>query len=439
MTVAVLDIGKSNVKLVLLDESGGTIAVRSRPNVVRPGPPYPHFDTDGIEAWLIAALASLPRRDDIAAIVPVAHGCAAALLAGETLVLPVLDYEHDGPDETAAAFDAAADPFARSFTPPLPFGLLVGRQLFWLARRFPDAFARTSAILPNPQFWAWRLCGVAATEVTSLGSHTGLWQPQARDWADIVRREGWLALMPPMRAAWDTLGPLRPGIAAATGLDPACLAHRATRAPPFAVISTGTWTIVMAAGAALARLDPARDMLANVDVFGDPVPTARFMGGREFAAVAGEAASTAATLDDAARVMARGTLVRPAFVPGSGPFAGHQGAILGSPPQTAAERVALADLYLALAVDVMLDLLGAHPPFIVEGPSAAAPVFLAALAALRPGAPVIASEDGTGTGAGALILAQWGRGAPRQEAGRGADAGLLPGMAPYRARWRALL
>ena len=449
MTVAVLDVGKSNVKLVLLDEAGRTLASRSRPNVVLPGPPYPHFDIAGIERWIIATLAALPGRDAIEAIVPVAHGCGAALIAKDALAMPVLDYEHAGPDETAAEYDAAADPFARSYTPPLPLGLLLGRQFFWQARRFPDAFARAEHILPNPQLWAWRLSGVAATEVTSLGSHTGLWFPAERRFSDLAEREGWAARFPALHHAWDTLGPPRRDILAATGLDPACrvvcgahdsnasfLAHRATRAPPFTVISTGTWTIAMAAGAALEKLDPARDMLANVDVFGAPVPTARFMGGREFAAVAGDAAGSEATLADAAAAIARGTRVHPAFVAESGPFAGRRGAIVGPPPATPAERVALASLYLALVVDVMLDLLGAHPPFVVEGPAAGDAVFLAALATLRDGAEVVASGDGTGTGAGALILARWEEPA-QAAAGRVVSGSGLAGLGAYRDRWRA--
>ena len=452
MTVCVLDIGKTNIKLVLLEADGRTVASRSRPNRVRAGPPYPHFDVAGIERWIVATLAELPGRDAIESIVTVAHGCGAALVAGDALALPVLDYEFAGPDATAVAYAAAADGFAADATPALPLGLLLGRQFFWQARHFPAAFARVTDILPNPQFWAWRLSGVKAAEITTIGCHGGLWRPAERRWSALAEREGWAALFPPLRHAWDTLGPPRPEIVAATGLDPACrvvcgahdsnvsfLAHRASRQPPFTVISTGTWTIVMAAGASLERLDARRDMLANVDVFGDPVPTARFMGGREFAAVAGEANGATATLADAARVITRGTLVRPAFVAGSGPFAGHPGAILGAAPETPAERVALAGLYLALVVDVMLDLLGAHPPFVIEGPSAADAVFLAALARLRPDAEVVASLDGTGTGAGALVLAGWAGGAAPQPAGRSASGDGLAGVADYRERWRAAL
>ena len=39
----------------------------------------------------------------------------------------------------------------------------------------------------------------------------------------------------------------------------------------------------MAVGGAAVDLDPARDTLVNVNALGDPVPSARFMGGREFA------------------------------------------------------------------------------------------------------------------------------------------------------------
>ena len=41
----------------------------------------------------------------------------------------------------------------------------------------------------------------------------------------------------------------------------------------------------MAIGGRETALDPARDTLINVNALGDPVPSARFMGGRELDAV----------------------------------------------------------------------------------------------------------------------------------------------------------
>ncbi|MFO1055677.1 MAG: hypothetical protein U1E53_01770 [Dongiaceae bacterium] len=326
MSVAVLDIGKTNLKLVVVDAAGRTLYRASRPNTPLAGPPYPHADVEGILGWYLEALAATPDRGAIDTLVPVTHGCTAALLAGDRLALPVLDYEHDGPEATGAAFAAAADPFAESRSPTLPVGFTLGRQIYWQARAFADAFAGVSDILMYPQYWSWRLSGVKASEVTSLGCHTGLWRPAARDYSRLVEREGWRPRMPKLRPAWEPLGPLLPAIAAATGLSPRCrvlcgvhdsnasyLAHLATRRAPFAVLSSGTWLIIMAAGGDLARLDANRDMLANVDVNGDPVPTARFMGGREFAAVAGpDSAGVEPDLAVAARLIARGTMALPA-------------------------------------------------------------------------------------------------------------------------------
>ncbi len=89
-------------------------------------------------------------------------------------------------------------------------------------------------------------------------------------------------------------------LAAATGLDSACevacgihdsnasylrfLMDREREA--FTVVSSGTWTIVMANRGDLRRLREDRDMLANVNAFGAPVATARYMGGREYEAIA---------------------------------------------------------------------------------------------------------------------------------------------------------
>ncbi len=51
---------------------------------------------------------------------------------------------------------------------------------------FPGDFARVSTILTYPQYWAFRLTGVAANEVTSLGCHTDLWNPTAGAYSSLV-------------------------------------------------------------------------------------------------------------------------------------------------------------------------------------------------------------------------------------------------------------
>jgi len=415
--VAVLDIGKTNVKLAAFAPDGALLWERATPNRVAPAPPYPHADVEAIWAFLIAALAEANQAAPIAAIVATTHGCAGALIDGAGLALPVMDYEFSGVEAIEPSYAPLRPPFCESFSPKLPAGQNLGRQLAWQKQRFPEAFARASYFVPYPQYWAWRLSGVAASEATSYGSHSDLWAPRAGRFSGLVGALGVEALMPPIQPAWRNLGPVRPEVAAAAGLrrdvailsgvhdsNASLLPHLASREPPFTIVSTGTWVILMAVGLGLDGLDPADDTLANVDVEGRPVATARFMGGREYAAIAGAPASPdAAAL---ARVVASGALALPCFSGQGGPFAGRQGEVRGA--VAAADLPALATLYLALMSDLMLTRLAAATgDLIVEGSLAANAAYCRLLASLRPGQQVFAATDAAGAARGAALLAQW--------------------------------
>ena len=193
--VLVVDVGKTNAKLVVVDTGAlAEVEVMTRPNPVLPGPPYPHADVEGLWSFMLGGIAELHRRHRVDAVVVTTHGATGALVdADGGLALPVLDYEHPGPDELAAAYDAARPGFAETGSPRLPAGLNLGAQIFWQFARFPEA-ARTAAILTYAQYWTRRLCGVAAVEPTSLGCHTDLWNPHAGDYSTLVDRMGWRPL-----------------------------------------------------------------------------------------------------------------------------------------------------------------------------------------------------------------------------------------------------
>jgi sugar (pentulose or hexulose) kinase len=93
----VLDIGKTNVKLALIDAGGRTLAERRSPNAIVPDGPYPHHDTERIWSWMLDAMRGFAQLAHVGAIVPVTHGATAALVDDDGLVLPVLDYEDELP------------------------------------------------------------------------------------------------------------------------------------------------------------------------------------------------------------------------------------------------------------------------------------------------------------------------------------------------------
>ena len=448
--IAVLDVGKTNVKLVLVDAAEGREAwSRSMPNRVRRDGPYPHADTAAIEGFLLDGLADLAAEGGFDAVSITTHGATGALVGPDGFALPVLDYEHDGPDALAEDYARVRPAFAETFSPRLPGGLNLGAQLFWQARAFSGAFARASAFLTYPQYWAWRLTGVAATEPTSLGCHTDLWAPERRSFSSLVERMGWGALMAPVRSAFDVLGPLRPEIAGRVGLGRAVpvacgihdsnaslLPHVQDRDGPQSIVSTGTWIVAFAVGGALDRLDAERDMLANVDAFGRPVPSARFMGGREFDILTGgRAEEPDATA--VGSVLARGAMALPSFVRGSGPFPDAAGRWSGDVRSlTAPEHTAAASLYAALMTATCLERLGGAGITTVEGPFARNALFVEALTRLT-GRAVLVSPGATGTSAGAARLCA-GRGRSVTDSAVLSRAGdrLGADFAVYAARWR---
>lgn len=173
--IAVIDIGKTNAKVVLIDSTTrGQIGSRSTPNTVRQDGIYPHADVERLWRFILDSLKTLGAEHGVDGISITTHGATAALMAGDRLALPVLDYEFAGPDETGAEYGAARPDFSESLSPRLPVGLNLGAQIFWQSRKFATEFASVTTILTYPQYWAWRLTGELASEVTSLGCHTDL-------------------------------------------------------------------------------------------------------------------------------------------------------------------------------------------------------------------------------------------------------------------------
>ncbi len=416
--IAVIDIGKTNAKLAVVDlNSISELAVVTRPNEVQPGPPWPHFDTNGHWQFLLAALTEFHRAHGIDGISVTTHGASIVLLTAEgDLAAPILDYEHNGPLATAEDYDAIRPSFADTGSPRLTNGLNVGAQLHWQFFTDPNLHKRTAHILTYPQYWAHRLTGVIASDLSSIGCHTDLWLPHKRAYSPLVDALDIVDKMAPVRKSNDILGSILPKIAAKTGLPPetpvmcgihdsnaSLYPHVLTQTAPYSVVSTGTWVIAMSVGGAPSKLNPARDTLINISASGDPVPSARFMGGREF-----ELIQQGHPLDvqpkDIEYVLDKGIMLMPAVDPSSGPYQDRDMKWLGAEPApgSGARTVALS-FYLALMTNTCLDLTGASGPTIVEGPFASNSHYLTMLEAMTERL-VLKTKSMTGTSMGAAML-----------------------------------
>ncbi len=417
--IAVIDIGKTNAKLVVWDANTHAILFEtSCPNRSIDGPPYRHLDVEGLWDFYKASLKDAAGQTLIGRIVVTTHGATVTVLAGDELALPVVDYENTYAPEINHAYDSARDDFADSQSPCLPAGLNFGRQIFALEQTFPEEMARATDFLPYPQYWAWRLSGIKACEVTSLGCHSDLWNPYHADWSQLAKARGWAGKFAPMRGASDVLGNILPEIAAETGLPPDCEIHcgihdsNASLVPlitkvkqPFSLVSSGTWTICFSVGGdARPQLDEHRDTLCNVDLNGNVVPSARFMGGREYAFLA-EGHTDNPNLSDIKLLIASECLAIPSFAEAGGPFGYHSGHLINKAAlRTERDKVALATIYCALMIDYALEMISSEGPVIFEGPFATNTAMCQLLASLRTDQQIFASKDSCGTSYGAAIL-----------------------------------
>lgn len=130
------------------------------------------------------------------------------------------------------------------------------------------------------------------------------------------------------------------------------------------------------------------------------MPSAGFMGGREHELLGAPADAGAA---DASAALARGTMLLPSVVQGSGPFPDRR-MRWTQEPQSPGERAVAVGWYLALMTVESLSIIGADGPTLVEGPLAASRWFIAMLASAT-GRPAIPARGRTGTVPGAAMLA----------------------------------
>ncbi len=421
---AVLDIGKTHVKLVVVD-SGNAVANFNCKNAPIAGM-YPQADVNYIWNWICETLSACSYTKEVKELIVTTHGATAALVdinsdAEDGLALPVLDYEYTGIDECIAAYQSVRPEFSETLSPALPAGLNLGKQLFWLQQQYPEQFAQADHIVMYPQYWAWRFGARLVTEVTSLGCHTDLWRPASGDYSSLVEHLAWREKMPPLAQAWDHIGVVSDKVSAQTGLSTTCkiyagihdsnasylryLEQDENKGSGFTVISTGTWTILMQAGGDPSQLANSKDTLANVDINGSAVCCARFMGGREYERICarlGGNISMAVSADDIQQAIAEGWMVTPDFSEGNGPFGGQNPRLLC--PEKPHAPQAIATLYCALMINQRLEDLQASGDIYIEGAFLKNPLLCALVAQLRPNQKVYLSADNTGTVMGAAAL-----------------------------------
>ncbi len=285
----VLDIGKTNVKLTFVDSlNNKTIKFfkTKQKNIYRHG--IKILNSNSIFEWALKKITCIGRKHNLDKFVCTAHGTSIALISyDDKELLACTDYEYKF-DKLFNSYKKIAPKFNESFSPFLENGLNIGQQIYYLYKKKQQLIKETKYILNYPQYIVWKLTSSFSSEISYVGCHTHLWDFKRNKLSSFVKKIKLEEKFPKIRKAWDTIGQRKIGasnLKIINGIhdsNASYLYFKNSDIKNFTLVSTGTWYIIFNQKTPLKNLNPSLDMLANIDVFGKPVPTMRFMGGREY-------------------------------------------------------------------------------------------------------------------------------------------------------------
>ena len=405
----VLDIGKTNVKLTFVDSSNNKALYSFRTkqeNIIRHS--IKILNSNSIYEWALTKIVFVGRKYSLDKFVCTAHGTSIALIGEQNQeILACTDYEYKF-DKIFDHYKRLAPNFNESFTPFLENGLNIGQQIYYLYKKNPKMIKNTKFILTYPQYIAWKLSGNFSSEISYLGCHTHLWDFKKNKLSSFVKKLRLENKFPPMRKAWEVIGQKKianSNLQIINGVhdsNASYLYFKNSNIKNFTLVTTGTWYIIFNQKTSLTNLNPNLDMLANIDVFGKPVPTIRFMGGREYDNLMKVFKITTNT-KALKNFNYKNYLIYPSYASG-GAFINKKININFFKKLKKGQIYYLICLYIAFVINFSLNKMKSSNTIILDGPITKNITIMKILSSLRPKQLVLKNKKEIGTTLGATNL-----------------------------------
>lgn len=254
---AVFDIGKTNKKFFLFDENFREIDrqyVKFNETVDEDG-----FESENLEAltdWMLKVFDQATERTDIEIrnLNFSTYGASLVHLGEDNKpVTAFYNYLKPIPDSITELFldkYPNQERFELDTASPMMGLLNSGLQLFYLKYEKPEVFKKIRKTLHFPQYLSFLFSGRLASDYTSIGCHTGLWNHSDGRYADWVTAEGFDQLLPKIVPSDQShsIQYKRQTLNVGVGVhdsSSALVPYINGSDDPFVLISTGTWSICM--------------------------------------------------------------------------------------------------------------------------------------------------------------------------------------------------
>jgi len=302
--ILLLDIGKTNKKCFVFDEDYRIVFEKTTQLAETQDEDGESCeDLDLLQNWVLASVREIlsDERFQIRAINVTTYGASFVHLDSEGRPLtPLYNYLKPFPEALRKQFFDTYGEEGKieiETASPILGSLNSGLQLYLIQHHKPLIFRQIKWSLHLPQYVVYIVGRVLnpsddpelkASEITSIGCHTILWDFRKNDYHDWVKAADIADKFPPIRPSNTTFPitnhhlPINIG----TGLhdsSAALIPYLACFEEPFVLISTGTWCISLNPfnQEPLTPEELAQDCLCYLSYEGKPIKAARYFGGHE--------------------------------------------------------------------------------------------------------------------------------------------------------------
>ncbi len=287
---AIFDIGKTNKKLFLFNESYEIVLEKSTQfPEIQDEDGFPCEDVNLLKQWVLTSFEETSQLEEysIKALNFSTYGASFVHVNkdGET-VAPLYSYLKPYPEYLRNQFYdtyGGESEFTQKTASPILGSLNSGMILYRLKYENSSLFAQIKHSLHLPQYLHFLFTRKCFSDITSIGCHTNLWDFQKNQYHEWVEKEGILEKLAPISSkVFSQKNTLKVG----TGLhdsSAALIPYLAAFKEPFILISTGTWCISLNPfnHIPLTANELSQDCLAYIQYTGKPVKASRLFAGHE--------------------------------------------------------------------------------------------------------------------------------------------------------------
>ncbi|ANW96391.1 hypothetical protein AXE80_08915 [Wenyingzhuangia fucanilytica] len=254
--IAVIDIGKTNKKILLFDETFEMVSSHStRFDEVLDEDGYPCDNIVAIENWIKEEIRLVQTQGlyKLKAINFSTHGASLIYLNKEgKRIAPLYNYLKPLElEEFNFLFESygGKEEFSRKTASPAYGMLNTGIQMLWLKKHKPEIWNNVDAIMHYPQYLSYLFTNTVTADFTSVGAHTATWDFDNMRYHSWVKDYG-INLPEPSNGTDAILTEINnETVAVGSGLHDSSSSIipllQKTTDKEFVLLSTGTWIIAM--------------------------------------------------------------------------------------------------------------------------------------------------------------------------------------------------